>query len=93
MRTNVIPACFVTVGAVDKAVKANRNTMAGLSINRFVRAMGGDRKNKCTPAHASITPIYDMAGKRWVHKVYLTKAGLQALATGDYKAMPKPPYK
>ena len=85
----VVPANYVKVAAVSNKIRAtqanNKTAIAGLSVNRFVTALGRDRC-KSGATHPIFTPIYAANGHRWVHPWVISKAGLQAIATGNVPA-------
>lgn len=84
-----IPAGYVKVAQVSAKIRAtqanNKTAIAGLSVNRFVTALGRDRC-KSGATHPIFTPIYAANGHRWVHPWVISKAGLQAIATGNIPA-------
>ena len=86
----IMPAGFITVGALDKVVKAQKHKVAGLTITKMVNAMGKDRGN-LPPTHPIAQPYYLPNRHRVVHGWLATPAGLQAMATGNFDKAPKPP--
>ena len=85
----VVPAGYVKVAQVSAKIRAtqasNKTAIAGLSVNRFVTALGRDRC-KSGATHPIFTPIYAANGHGWVHPGVISKAGLVAIATGTVPA-------
>ena len=86
----VIPKGFITVGSLDKTVKAKRHAVAGLTITKMVNAIGKDRGN-LPPIHPIAQPYYLPNRHRVVHGWLATPAGLTAIATSNFSKAPTPP--
>lgn len=80
----VAPAKYITVAALHRFIVAN--PQHGCTVSRMVKCIGGDR-GLVAPAHPICTPVY-VGNVRYVHPWLGTQAGLQAMATGNYKGAP-----
>lgn len=79
-----VPAGYVSLtGIVNPACKA-----AYVPISHLVKFTGGDRVMGAVP-HAVCLPVY-YNGTRYIAGWLATKAGLQALQTGNFSAAPAP---
>jgi len=88
MTVDVAPEGFIKLAVLDKLVKAKRATMPGLTITRMVNAIGKDR-GLVPPMHEIARPVYLPNGHRWVDGWLASKAGLEAIRTGDFSKAPK----
>lgn len=86
----VIPKGFITVGALDKKVKAQAHSIAGLTISKMVKGFGTDRASK-PPAHPIMQVYYLPNRHRVIHGWLATTQGLNAIASGNFSQAPKPP--
>ena len=86
----VTPKGFITVGSLDKTVKAAKHKIAGLTITRMVNAFGKDRASN--PPVNPIAKVYYLPNRhRVVHGWLATPQGLQAIATGNWDNAPVAP--
>ena len=85
-----IPKGFIKVAALDKAVKANKHKVPGLTISKMVAAMGRDRASN-PPVNPIAKPYYLPNRHRVIHAWLATPAGLNAIATGQWDKAPKAP--
>lgn len=86
----VTPPNFITVGALDKVVRAQAHNVAGLTISKMVKAFGTDKA--ATPPVNPIMQVYYLPNKhRVIHQWAGTQAGLQAIATGNFGSAPNAP--
>jgi len=85
--TGNVPQGYIPLATLDKAVKAKKHAVPGLTISKMVKAIGGDRA-LLPPVHPICTPVYN-GRQRWVNAWLATPQGLQAMATGNYAHAPK----
>jgi len=85
--TGNVPAGYIPLATLDKAVKAHKATIPGLTIAKMVKAIGGDRA-LLPPAHPICKPVYN-GRQRYVNGWLNTPAGLQAIASSNYSKAPK----
>ena len=84
------PKGYITVGALDKVVKAQKHKVPGLTISKMVKAFGRDRAS-APPAHPIAQVFYLPNRHRVINAWLATPAGLQAIATGQWAKAPAPP--
>ena len=83
----VAPANFISIGALDKVIKAKRHQYPGLTITKMVNAIGRD-VGLLPPVHPICQIVYTPNKWRWVNDWLATPAGLKALQTGDFSKAP-----
>jgi len=86
--TGAIPEGYVKLSDLDKKVKREKGHVPGLTISKMVKAIGRDRALE-SALHPIARPVYDVRRHRWVNGWLMTKAGLVAIATGDFSKAPK----
>ena len=85
--TGNVPAGYIPLATLDKAVKAHKATIPGLTIAKMVKAIGGDRALQ-PPVNPICKPVYN-GRQRDVNGWLNTPAGFQTIATGNYSKAPK----
>ena len=85
---DTVPDGYVKVATFKKLVKDNVAKIPGLTVTKVVNALGKDRGVE-PPAHPIAKPVYDARRTRWVDPWLASKAGLTAIATGDFSKAPK----
>lgn len=83
LSVSTVPTGYITIAALHKLCVA-----ALVPVSRMVKATGSDGVIN-TPAHVVCTPVY-YNGTRYIAPWLGTKAGLQAMQTGNYTAAPAP---
>jgi len=83
-----IPAGYITLANLGRTLRAQKATIAGLTISKLVRAIGND-KGTAQPANPIAQPLY-CNGQRYVNPWLGTKAGLQAIASNNWAKAPAP---
>lgn len=86
---------YIKVADLHRMIDARKAVVGGLSVNKMVQALGGDRvvnakgaKNASTSV--VITPIYaGIKGTRFVHRWCSTITGMRAIANGDFSKVSK----
>jgi hypothetical protein len=88
--SGAIPEGYVKLAEFHRIVPANASKIPGLTISKLVKAIGKDRAVE-GPVHPICKPIYEANARRtrWVNPWLATKAGLTAIATGDFSKAPK----
>lgn len=81
-----VPTGYVKLSTFKPLIKSKASTIAGLTVTKLVNAIGRDKGAKA-PLHPICTPIY-VNNVRYVNPWLSTIAGLQAIATGNYKSAP-----
>lgn len=87
MTVKEIPADYVKLSDAGKIVRAKKDSVPGLSVNKLVTAIGRDR-TLSGAVHPIATPLYDSRGHRWINPWLMTKDGLQAIASQDFSKAP-----
>lgn len=86
--TGAPPDGYIKVADLHRKIDATGN-IPGLTVSKMVKAIGKDRAVE-PPLHPIAKPVYDSRRTRWVDPWLATKAGLTAIATGDFSNAPEP---
>lgn len=85
--TGPVPDGYVKVATFKEIIPRSAHKIPGLSIGRFVKAIGKDRHTDA-PAHPICVPVYDSRRHRWVNGWLATQDGLKAIASSDFSKAP-----
>jgi len=85
---NQVPEGYVKLATFHGIIAKHKSTIPGLTVTKLVNAIGKDRGIE-SAIHPVARPVYDSRKTRWVNPWLATKAGLTAIATGDFSKAPK----